>query len=412
MINQSKRGFTLIELLVVIAIIAILAAILFPVFAKAREKARQTACLNNQRQITTAVLMFAQDHDELLPSTTSVWGDISLDKGVLVCPTAGTKIKNAYGYNYWVGGKALGEVSDPVSTVLTADGTQNTLITGIADIDPRHANGAIMSYLDGHVAMVKQSDFPLLVIANLDMFAGATRTPAALSGANGYWTSSTTPDTGKDYSNPLSGGGYKCGFASYKGHSGALLAGNQNNQSGGWGHAIGSLDACATANTVTTAAATTYWIVEGDVSVYNNGESPTFLVRNGGGAIIGAANFYGNFTANSDWCADAKAIALNGVSTANPLFLTNGISDNREDKHNSADPATMITKDYGGWDSPFTHFQMYGINGKVYLKYGTANAISRSEAAWADPSMFEFGAPLHDNSFKYMFIDNLKYSIQ
>ena len=65
--QRSNRAFTLIELLVVIAIIAILAAILFPVFAQAREKARQTACLSNARQIATAVAMFAQDHDEMLP---------------------------------------------------------------------------------------------------------------------------------------------------------------------------------------------------------------------------------------------------------------------------------------------------------------------------------------------------------
>src|ERR1051326_507169 len=62
----KKRAFTLIELLVVIAIIAILAAILFPVFAQARDKARQSACLSNAKQIGLAVTMYANDYDETL----------------------------------------------------------------------------------------------------------------------------------------------------------------------------------------------------------------------------------------------------------------------------------------------------------------------------------------------------------
>lgn len=62
-----RAGFTLIELLVVIAIIAILAAILFPVFSRARAKARQTSCLSNLKQLGLAVDMYAQDHDEFLP---------------------------------------------------------------------------------------------------------------------------------------------------------------------------------------------------------------------------------------------------------------------------------------------------------------------------------------------------------
>jgi len=65
--KAARRGFTLIELLVVIAIIAILAAILFPVFAKVREKARQTACASNMKQLGLAIIQYKEDYDEVYP---------------------------------------------------------------------------------------------------------------------------------------------------------------------------------------------------------------------------------------------------------------------------------------------------------------------------------------------------------
>jgi prepilin-type N-terminal cleavage/methylation domain-containing protein len=70
--SSNRNGFTLIELLVVIAIIAILAAILFPVFAKAREAARKTSCSSNLKQIATAMLMYVQDYDEMYPAAYAI----------------------------------------------------------------------------------------------------------------------------------------------------------------------------------------------------------------------------------------------------------------------------------------------------------------------------------------------------
>jgi prepilin-type processing-associated H-X9-DG protein/prepilin-type N-terminal cleavage/methylation domain-containing protein len=98
--RRALRGaFTLIELLVVIAIIAILAAILFPVFAQAREKARQTSCLSNEKQLCLGVMMYMQDYDETVPI--GGWGNASgfsrwyfdvqpymKNRGVLQCPSS------------------------------------------------------------------------------------------------------------------------------------------------------------------------------------------------------------------------------------------------------------------------------------------------------------------------------------
>ena len=113
---KAKKGFTLIELLVVIAIIAILAAILFPVFAKAREKARQTSCSSNEKQLGLGFLQYVQDYDEAYPCGIIRWAGSAggawaatvypyvKSTGVFTCPddptpSGGTSTAVSYQYN-------------------------------------------------------------------------------------------------------------------------------------------------------------------------------------------------------------------------------------------------------------------------------------------------------------------------
>ncbi|OPZ86351.1 MAG: Type II secretion system protein G precursor [bacterium ADurb.Bin429] len=164
--RHAPKGFTLIELLVVIAIIAILAAILFPVFAKAREKARQNSCINNQRQIAIAISMYIQDNDEKLfpDSGDSAWSIYLApynEPTIYDCPTSnaiGTNTKPDYGFNSFLFKLALGDIAQPERTLAVAD-----LATGMAkgncalqsfnnDIETRHLDGAVVSCVDGHVA--------------------------------------------------------------------------------------------------------------------------------------------------------------------------------------------------------------------------------------------------------------------
>jgi prepilin-type N-terminal cleavage/methylation domain-containing protein/prepilin-type processing-associated H-X9-DG protein len=194
---RITRGFTLIELLVVIAIIAILAAILFPVFSKVREKANQNKCLNNQRQLAIGLMMYAQDNEETfpLPSEWVAAVNLSSDPKVFDCPTTsrdGGPGQPDYGMNAFlfdlnprtgqISGAALGNLDDPTIIELTTDskGVQTGLastdadperaavidqfsnpfpksytITGFGGTgDPRHSGGAICSYADGHVKLV------------------------------------------------------------------------------------------------------------------------------------------------------------------------------------------------------------------------------------------------------------------
>jgi len=152
-----RKGFTLIELLVVIAIIAILAAILFPVFSKAREKARQTTCTSNQKQLATATMMYVQENDETLPVVDdSVFSAIDVKGKILNCPnTTG----QGYVFNAVLSDLGLGQLPQPEQVWLTADakkGATGPIGYTNAEIDSRHAGGAIASFADGHVIYSKK----------------------------------------------------------------------------------------------------------------------------------------------------------------------------------------------------------------------------------------------------------------
>ncbi len=180
-----KRGFTLIELLVVIAIIAILAAILFPVFARAREKARQSSCLSNQKQIALGWHMYVQDYDERIPPySRKVDGEWILrvhdiidpyikNTQVWKCPSGGHDNSNqiAYGYNcYYLGdwrpsppsAYTLAEITYPAECFVFGEGKGWPYIEppGVEDDRmswDRHNEGANYSFCDGHAKWLAKS---------------------------------------------------------------------------------------------------------------------------------------------------------------------------------------------------------------------------------------------------------------
>ncbi len=133
-----RRGFTLIELLVVIAIIAILAAILFPVFAKAREKARQASCQSNLKQWGLAFQMYSQDYDEMLPrgynaAPTGPWFDVLQpyvkNRQLQECPSWAGNL-NSYGINTEIYANVpLANIRKPAETCLLMDGARFTYPT-------------------------------------------------------------------------------------------------------------------------------------------------------------------------------------------------------------------------------------------------------------------------------------------
>ena len=210
---MSRKGFTLIELLVVIAIIAILAAILFPVFARAREKARQTSCLSNVKQLALATHMYVSDYDEVMyPNCIGVpgappiqgvvyphnwvayghslilWPDLIYpyvkNTQMFRCPSDAS-LWIGYGYNYYYLGSnpsgasvtfvaSLADIEAPAETICIAECTNYnapppsiwgyTASPGNTSYDraiagARHNGGGNLGFCDGHAKWMKSSEY-------------------------------------------------------------------------------------------------------------------------------------------------------------------------------------------------------------------------------------------------------------
>jgi len=219
MMKKLSKGFTLIELLVVIAIISILAAILFPVFARARENARRASCLSNLKQLGLGTMMYTQDYDEKLPRrynsnmgpgtggacptgyTQCVWvidapgyrmllDPYLKNQQITICPSrqsGASNIRPDYGYNGVLGGgSSLASIEMPSVMLLFADDTYQsrtqyspsqgrrtwganyyeipTSSPSQADVDSgvyqpfgRHLGGVNVAFADGHAKWLNMS---------------------------------------------------------------------------------------------------------------------------------------------------------------------------------------------------------------------------------------------------------------
>lgn len=155
-----KRGFVIIEMVVVTALTAALAAVIFPVIADSREKAREVVCISNSREICVDILIWSQDNNEKLPTPAQVWKTGQITSDILVCPTRGKEVANAYGYNRLMSHVDEGNIDIPDEAVLTADwndlgpnaAANPNIIVSKDNIAMRHRGGAVYSFCDGHVA--------------------------------------------------------------------------------------------------------------------------------------------------------------------------------------------------------------------------------------------------------------------
>ena len=187
---MRRNAFTLIELLVVIAIIAILAAILFPVFAKAREKARQSSCQSNLKQLAIAQIQYVQDYDEVFPGVCNngrggtdcylfVLVPYMKNDQIYTCPSTRNNSIDWANYNRSGGvlnGRdyaqnsnfnskpALAEFTKPADTLLMCDTTGANWSGAVGNFSwgnrypyPRHNEGANWTYVDGHAKWISNT---------------------------------------------------------------------------------------------------------------------------------------------------------------------------------------------------------------------------------------------------------------
>jgi prepilin-type N-terminal cleavage/methylation domain-containing protein/prepilin-type processing-associated H-X9-DG protein len=241
--RRHTNGFTLIELLVVIAIIAILAAILFPVFAQAREKARQISCLSNLKQIATAMHLYSQDFDEKIPSLLQIapWhprarpSDGSLawvwmiepyvkNHQVFYCPSypisapyqsltshSGSQFLIPYGYNSLIarvagpnvsGARTWAEIQTPANTVMLADDREARDGYGYYNLFyPQYMNTRGWSYTDpvnpvrwgNSVGVISPRHSGGANVAFCDGHAKWVRIPGEIVRNNSMWSPDNSP---------------------------------------------------------------------------------------------------------------------------------------------------------------------------------------------------------------------------
>ena len=388
----GRRGFTLIELLVVIAIIAILAAILFPVFSKAREKARQTACISNQKQIVLDVQIYTQENDEKLPDSASFWSTLNITPKVLKCKTA-SSLPNGYGFNSAIGGKTLGEFSEAEKTIVTADASVQ-LLQGPGDGELRHGGKAIASYLDGHVEMV--SSFLSLAVADQDLFAGLT-VGSMPDNANGWSRGSNClqPDTGININKGAFGPGDRWG-AFYSNVDGdpapCIFLANYNHPGGGM---ILYRDLGANSNVI-------WWTLEGSIKVDQNMQSPTELrVQDDQATPVTIASWATNHIQGGGMTQYGWAnVRFNNFDILTGMKHTTGVTNDQA----NAD-ADHITLD--AIIDVWRPFKITAYNGNLVLEYNGKTVTKPATGNWRNPRRIYFVSQGYPENWFH--IDNLRF---